>query len=452
MTDILKGKKHLHFIGIGGAGMIALVEILKGEGFLITGSDNNESDNIEKLRQMDIKVYMGHDAQNICGADLIVYTAAVHEDNPELSAAREQGIECIERGPMLGVISRRYKKCVAVSGTHGKTTASSMLTQVLVMAGVDPTAVIGGKLPFIGGNARHGQSDIMVCEACEYVNSYHSISPYLAVVLNIDCDHLEFFKTVDNLIASFRKFADSSSKYIIYNGDDEKTLRAVKGLDKKFVTFGLGTNNDYYATDIAVDEKAQTTFNINFKGEKVAHIALKVPGEHNVINALAAFASAVTLGVTYEAAADGISAFTGAHRRFERLGEFNGVIVADDYAHHPAELKATLTAAKTCGYNEVWAVFQPFTFSRTYMLLDDFADALKIADKVVLAPIMGSREKNTYGIYSSDLAEKIDGAIVFNTFNEIAEYVKENAKSGDLVITLGCGDIYKAAKLMLKNE
>lgn len=450
MTDILFGKKHIHFIGIGGAGMIALVEILYGNEYIITGSDNNESDNIDKLRKMGIKVTMGHNAENIKGADLIVYTAAVHEDNPELSEARKQGIECIERGPMLGVLSRRYPKCAAISGTHGKTTASSMLTQALVMAKAEPTAVIGGKLPYIGGNARRGTSDIFVCEACEYVNSYHSISPYLAVILNIDCDHLEFFKTVDNLIASFRKFADSSSKYIIYNGDDQKTLKAVDGLDKELITFGLSEKNDYYAMNIKVDEKAQTTFDVLSKGEKIAHIELKVPGEHNVINALAAFASAVTLGLSYTDAAEGISAFTGAHRRFERLGEFNGVIVADDYAHHPAELTATLKAAKTCGFNKVWAVFQPFTFSRTYMLLDDFADALKIADRVVLSPIMGSREKNTYGIYSSDLADKIDGAIVFNTFEEIADYVRENAEKGDLVLTLGCGDIYKAAKLMLK--
>ncbi len=450
MTDILFGKKHIHFIGIGGAGMIALVEILYGNEYIITGSDNNESDNVAKLREMGIKVFMGHNAENIKGADLIVYTAAVHEDNAELSQARKQGIECIERGPLLGVLSRRYPKCAAISGTHGKTTASSMLTQALVMAKAEPTAVIGGKLPYIGGNALRGTSDIFVCEACEYVNSYHSISPYLAVILNIDCDHLEFFKTVDNLIASFRKFADSSSKYIIYNGDDEKTLKAVNGLNKELITFGLSEKNDYYAKDIKVDEKAQTTFAVMSKGDRLADIALKVPGEHNVINALAAFAAAVTLGLSHEAAAEGISAFTGAHRRFERLGEFNGVIVADDYAHHPAELTATLKAAKTCGFKKVWAVFQPFTFSRTYMLLDDFADALKIADRVVLSPIMGSREKNTYGIYSSDLADKINGAIVFNTFEEIADYVRENAEAGDLVLTLGCGDIYKAAKLMLK--
>ncbi len=451
MSDILTGKKHLHFVGIGGAGMVALAEILHEEGFFITGSDNNESYNLEKVRSMGIAVAMGHRAENIDGADLVVHTAAVHGENPELMAAKEQGIPVIERGPLLGEISRRYSGCIAVSGTHGKTTTTSIITQTMVMGGLDPTAVIGGRLDFIGGNARHGKSEFMVCEACEYVNSYHSITPDYAVILNIDSDHLEFFKTVENLIASFRTFAEKAEKCVIYNGDDERTCRAVEGLNKSLVTFGLNPNNDFYAQHITVNEEGRISFDVYCRNEKRERITLQVPGTHNVLNALAAYAVCHTVSMPECDIQRGIEAYGGTHRRFERLGVRNGVAVYDDYAHHPAEIAVTLTAAKNMKFKNVWAVFQPFTFSRTYMLLDDFAKALSIADRVVLAPIMGSREVNTYDIHSYQLADKIDGAVVLNTFDEIAAFVKESATPRDMVITLGCGDIYKAADLMLKD-
>lgn len=451
MNDILCGKKHLHFVGIGGAGMVALAEILHEEGFYITGSDNNESYNLEKVRAMGIPVKMGHAAENVEGADLVVHTAAVHGENPELAEAVRRGIPIIERGPLLGVISHRYSGCIAVSGTHGKTTTTSIITQTMVMAGVDPTAVIGGRLDFIGGNSRHGKSEYMVCEACEYVNSYHSIAPDFAIILNIDSDHLEFFKTVDNLIASFRTFADSSSKYVIYNGDDERTCRAVEGLNKQFVTFGLDPKNDFYADNIAVEEDSRTSFDVYSQGEKLDRILLQVPGTHNVLNALAAYAVCRTIQISCPDIKKGMEAYGGAHRRFELLGLRDGVSIYDDYAHHPAEIAATLKAAKGMMFKQVWAVFQPFTFSRTYMLLDDFVEALKIADRVVLAPIMGSREVNTYDIHSYQIADKIDGAVVLSTFEEIADYIRANAKPGDMVITLGCGDIYKAADLILKE-
>ena len=318
------------------------------------------------------------------------------------------------------------------------------------MAGFDPTAAIGGRLPFIGGNSRHGQSDIMVCEACEYVNSYYSISPAVAVVLNIDSDHLEFFKTIDNLVASFRQFAGSASRCIVYNGDDARTCRAVEGLEKPTVTFGLTPKNDFYAENIRVNERCRTSFDVYSRGERVAQVQLQVPGEHNVLNALACVAACRVLEVPYADIERGLDAFAGAHRRFERVGEFGGVVLADDYAHHPAELAVTLRAAKSMGYRQVWAVFQPFTFSRTYMLLDDFAAALKIADHVVLSPIMGSREVNTYDIHSEDLAAKIPGCVALDSFQAVADYVKAHAQPGDLVITLGCGDIYKAGRLMLE--
>ena len=449
MEDILTGKKHLHFVGIGGAGMVALAEILHEEGYYITGSDNNESYNLEKVRSLGIPVMMGHAAENIGDADLVVHTAAVHAENPELAEAKRRGIPIIERGPLLGVLSTRYTGCIAVAGTHGKTTTTSLITQTMVMAGVDPTAVIGGRLDFIGGNSRHGKSEFMVCEACEYVNSYHSIAPDYAVILNIDSDHLEFFKTIENLIASFRKFADSSSRYVIYNGDDERTCKAVEGLNKEFVTFGLSTQNDYSAQNITVTEEKRTAFDVFFRGEKIDRVTLHIPGQHNVLNALACYAVCRTAAMETDDIRRGIEAFCGAHRRFELLGVRKGVSIYDDYAHHPAEIAATLKAAKEMPFRHVWAVFQPFTFSRTYMLLEDFVAALQIADHTVLAPIMGSREVNTYDIHSYQIADKIDGAVVLSTFREIADYVCAKAQPGDMVITLGCGDIYKAANLML---
>lgn len=448
---LLDTKKKFHFIGIGGSGMCPLAEILFHEGYELTGSDNNETDTLNRIRSYGIPVFLGHDAKNIGNAEVVVYTTAIMKDNPELMAARERGIPVIERSILLGMISRRYPNTVAVSGTHGKTTVTSMITQIFMNAKLDPTVVIGGKLPFLGSNGRVGKSDIMVCEACEFVDTFLQLSPAVSVILNIDDDHLEYFGTVENTIRSFHQFSKQTSRTLVVNGDDANSMKAVEGLEREIVTFGLSDKNEYYAENIRMMPGSHAEFFLMRKGKKIADILLRVPGRHNVYNALAAAATAAHMGVAPEVIVKSLDEFTGAGRRFEILGKPEGIVIADDYAHHPTELEATLKAAMEMKFRKVWAVFQPFTYSRTAMLLDDFARVLSIPDQVVMSEIMGSREVNTYHIYTKDLAAKIPGSVWFPTFEEIADYIVANAQPGDLVITLGCGDIYKAAKLMLKK-
>ncbi len=431
--------------------MYPLVQILHAQGYQISGSDNNETDTLAAERKMGVQVHLGHSPENLKGADLIVYSAAIMADNPELVAAKESGLPVLERSELLGLVTSWFDSALCVSGTHGKTTTSAMLTQILFEAGLDPSAVIGGKLSLIGGSGRAGKSELMVCEACEFVDTFLKLSPDVAVILNIDNDHLDYFGTIEGAIKSFRRFADMATRCVIANGDDANTKKALLGLDKEIITFGLSPDNDYYAADITHSdgrERYNTSFNLMHGNELITSIVLHVPGSHNIYNAMAAAITAMYIGATPQQIANGLVHFKGVGRRFEILGHVNGITIADDYAHHPAEVAVTLRAAMSMGYNMVWAVFQPFTFSRTHMLLDDFADALSIADRVVLSPIMGSREINTYGIYSSDLASKIPGCVVLDTFEEIADFAMNNAQEGDLVITLGCGDIYKAAKLM----
>lgn len=451
IDKLLKEKKRIHFIGIGGSGMCPLAEILHTWGYEISGSDNNPGDNIDKLRGLGMKVILGQKAENIEGAEIIVYTAAILKDNPELVAALASDIPCFERATLFGAISRMYSDCIAICGTHGKTTVTSMLTQILVMAEKDPSAVIGGRLPLIDSHGIAGKSDTLVCEACEFNNHYHELDPNVAVILNVDEDHLEYFKNLDNIIASFRKFAEMTSDTVIYNADDANTVRTLEGIDKKLISFGKDEGCDYYPANITYNRGAFAEFDVMSKGEKIAHLKLNIPGEHNILNSLAAFAAAKNAGCTNEECEKGIEAFGGAGRRFEVLGEYKGITIADDYAHHPGELEVTLNAVMKMGYKTVWAVFQPFTYTRTMLLFDDFVRVLQIPDKCVMTEIMGSREVNTYGIYTKDLAEKIPGSVWFNTFEEIADYVTSNAEKGDIIITLGCGDIYKAAKIMVEK-
>lgn len=451
IDEVLGKIKRIHFIGIGGSGMCPLVEILHSKGYEISGSDNNESDTLNHVRSLGIPVFLGQRAQNIEGAQMIVYTAALLPDNPELCAAKESGIPTFERKELLGAITRMFDNCICVCGTHGKTTVTAMLTQIFLQSGADPTAVIGGKLPLTGTNGIAGGSQNMLCEACEFVDTFLSLSPDVSVILNIDEDHLDYFKTLDNLIASFTKFASMTRKEIIINADDANTLRAVESIkDKRFITFGLGKDNDFRAENIVLEHEF-ASFDIIKYGENVGRISLGIPGKHNIFNALAAIAAADNAGIPMDKIIACAEQFRGAGRRFEILKKTNGITIADDYAHHPRELEVTLNAAMGMGFKRVWAVFQPFTYSRTKILFDDFVRVLKIPDRVVMTEIMGSRERNTYGVYTSQLAEKIPGSVWFNTFDEVADYVVKNAEEGDLVITLGCGDIYKAAKLMIKK-
>jgi len=462
--EILKGKKHIHFIGIGGSGMYPLAQILHSQGYYLTGSDNNETETLDAVRKMGIPVFVGQRAENIEGADLIVHTAAIMNDNPELIAARNSDAEVLERSELLGIITGWYDRAICVSGTHGKTTTTSMITQILFSAGIDLSAFIGGKLPCIGGSGRAGKSDIMVCESCEFVDTFLKLYPDIAVILNIDEDHLDYFKNLENIISSFKKFADKASKAVIFNGDDENTLKAVKDItDKELVTFGLDPKNDYYAANIQRISGMETQYTLMKKDKEMGVVTLHVAGMHNVLNSVAAAAAADYAGTPADKIISGLAEFRGAGRRFELIGKAKGITIVDDYAHHPTELTVTLKAAMEMGYKNVWAVFQPFTFSRTALLLDDFAKALSITDKTVLTDIMGSREKNTYKIFTRHLAEKIDGCIFFpqdeteeytdkrkyENFEQVCDYLCKNAQDGDLIITLGCGDAYKIAKMVL---
>lgn len=454
--EIINISKHIHFIGIGGSGMYPLAQILHSRGYYLTGSDNNETETLQAVREMGIPVYLGQRAENIEGADLIVHTAAILPDNPELIAAKASGVTVLERSELLGLITEEFGNAICVSGTHGKTTVTSMITQILVEKGLDISAVIGGKLPIIHGSGRAGKSEVMVCEACEFQDHFLNLAVDTAVILNVDEDHLDYFKNLDNIIKSFRQFCENTTKTIIVNGDDENSMKAVDGIEgKEIITFGLNKENDYYAENIVLNGLV-TEFDAYRNGECLGRVTLNIAGKHNVFNALAAIAAAESVDVPFGDIKSALFNFRGAGRRFEKYGEVKGITVVDDYAHHPAEIAVTLNSAVKLGYNKVWAVHQPFTFSRTALLLDDFAEALAIADKVVLAAIMGGREKNTIGIHTKALAEKIEGSIYFEeeehdaNFELVAQYVAENAEEGDLIVTLGCGDVNKVARRILK--
>lgn len=447
----LENIKNIHFVGIGGSGMCPLAEILLSKGYNITGSDCNESDTLDRIRSYGITVHMGHKAENIEGTDLVVYTAAVKKDNPELVAANEKRIPTMERSEMLGVVVDKYKDSIAVSGTHGKTTTTAMITQILIGCKMDPSAIIGGKLPFIGGNSAVGKSEVMVCEACEYVNTFLQLHPAISVILNVDADHLDFFKDIDDIKNSFNMFSKQTSKLLVINGDDENSIDCTADIEIDKLFYGFDAKNDYYAANYSNNGGVKQSFDLMHKGEILTRINLNVPGKHNVLNAMAAITVALYLGAKPEDIAENIAKFTGVHRRFEVLGEINGITVADDFAHHPTELTATLNSAMSMGFNKVWGVFQPHTFSRTFMLLDDFAKALSIPDEIVISEILPVRETNTYNIYAEDLCAKIDGSVYRKTFEEITDYVCENAKPGDLILTMGGGNVYMCANSICKK-
>jgi len=448
--DILIQKTcRIHFIGVGGAGIFPLVQIFLAGGHEVQGSDNNPGDTTKAEERMGVKVFIGHRAEQVSGADLVIHSAAIAKDNPELLAAGQLGIPVFERAQALGWLCAQHPQCIGIAGSHGKTTATAMLSQMLIGAGLDPTCVIGGKLPLIDGGGRAGSGPLMAIEACEYKDTFLNLACSVGIILNVDADHLEYFGDLDGVIRSFRRFAQNASNLVIACGDDENTREVLRGLEKDVLTFGFEAGNDYTAANIDIPEPTRQEFDLIFRGEKLARLSLCVPGRHNILNALAACAGALAVGATPAQLEETLPGFRGAGRRFEVLGTRGGVTIADDYAHHPAELAATLNVAMKMGYRQVWAVFQPFTFSRTKHFLDDFASALKIPHRTVLSAIMGGREQNTYGIHTSELAEKIPGCVWFETFEEIVEYVMKNAQPGDLVLTLGCGDVYKCAKMML---
>ncbi len=440
---------NVHFIGIGGISMSGLAEILIKEGFKVTGSDMKASEITNQLSDMGALINIGQRAGNITDdIDLVIYTAAIHEDNEEFAAVVAKNIPMLTRAQLLGQIMSNYKYSVAVSGTHGKTTTTSMLSYILLEGDLDPTISVGGMIDAIGGNIRVGSSEYFVTEACEYTNSFHAFNPQISIILNVDADHLDFFSGIEEIAESFHTFATKtpSSGLVVVNGDMDYYDTVTKGLTCRIVTFGEKETNKYSASNIRFDSFGHPTYTLMIDGTEITEITLNVFGRHNVYNSLSAIAVSLELGISMEAIKAGLLACKGADRRFQYKGTIlNNVRVMDDYAHHPTEISATLEAAKNTDYNELWCVFQPHTYTRTYALLDDFANALKVCDHVIIADIYAAREKDNGLVSSKDLADKIAAlgtdAFYLPTFDDIENYILKNCKKNDLLITMGAGNV-----------
>ena len=449
---------NVHFMGIGGISMSGLAEILHDRGFVVTGSDRGKSSITEALEEKGISIKYGQVKENITDdIDLLVYTAAISNDNEELLEAKRRGIECISRADMLGQIMKNYKVPIAVSGTHGKTTTTSMIATILMEAESDPTVTVGGMLECIGGNLKIGQSDLFLTEACEYTNSFLSFFPKIEVILNIEEDHLDFFKDINDIRNSFRRFSEIPGEdgLLIISADIDNYEEIVKNAKCRVITFGKSEKADYQATELEFNEKGMGRFNVIRDGKKGERIELSVPGIHNVTNALATIAVTDSLGIDTETVQDALLKFNGANRRFQIKGEVNGITVIDDYAHHPTEIKATLNAARNYKNKKLTVIFQPHTYSRTKALFDDFVDALMLADRIILTEIYAAREKNTIGISSRDLekALKEKGADVtfFENFDDIEKFILANCQSGELLITMGAGNVDIIGDSLLKK-
>ncbi len=445
---------HVYFIGIGGISMSGLAVILKDRGFKVTGSDRSESDPVLALKDAGINVFIGQKKENIDEAkdvDLVVYTAAIQPDNPEFVRAKELGIPMLTRAELLGQIMTHYHLPIAVSGTHGKTTTTAMVSKILLAASKDPTISIGGNLKDIGGNIRIGSSKYFVTEACEYTNSFLHFFPGVGIILNIDADHLDFFKDLDDIRHSFKKFAELLPKdgSLVINSEIPNLSYITEGLKCKIVTYGFDSSADYYATDITYDNFGNASFYINRKNGNKFKVSLKVPGKHNVSNALASVACADCFSIEESDIVSGLSSFTGTGRRFEYKGTVDGLTIIDDYAHHPTEIKATLSTAKNYPHKTLWCVFQPHTYTRTKALMDEFAQALLLADKLIIADIYAARETDNLGISSRTLKEKIESlgheCYYFPSFEEIEKFLLQNCTKDDMLITMGAGNVVDIA-------
>lgn len=457
----LSNYKHLHCIGIGGIGLSAIAEIFLSRGCVVSGSDMKESDLTDKLERLGAKVFYKHAAENIQGADLVAYSSAVGTDNPELIAAHNKGIETVSRAEVLGALMSEYRTSIAVSGTHGKTTTTSMISLILKQAETDPTILVGGNLTEIDGNIRVGQSDYFITEACEYMDSFLSLNPKIEIILNIDSDHLDYFKDIEHIVRSFGDFSrlvPQNGLVIAYEANPfVKSL--LQDLDCQVITFGFSEPCDYYAGNIQFNSFGMPAFDLYHKGKMLCSLQLSVPGEHNIANSLAAVACCHSLGISIDVITKTLETFTGTQRRFDVIGVTkNGIKIVDDYAHHPTEIKATLAAAQNVPHHCLWCLFQPHTYTRTVALFDEFAESFEEADKIIMAEIYAAREKNIHKISSKELVNEIKRVhpgkeiYYFADFDEMASFVINNAESGDLVITMGAGDIYKAAEIILEKD
>lgn len=452
IAQYLAPGKHAHLVGIGGVSMCALGMVLKGMGLTVTGSDMNSSKATDNLIAQGIPVTIGHFPENIQGADCVIRTAAAHDDNPEIAAALGAGLPVFERAQSWGYIMAAYRNAICFSGTHGKTTATSMMTHIAMEAGLDPTVMIGGYLNLLDAGHRVGKGDTIIMESCEYCNSFLNFLPTIAVILDVDADHLDFFKDLEDIKHSFRAFAELTPEdrgVVVVNGMDKNTMDAIKGIHRRVIRFGMTPDMDVYPTHF---DRGFSSFDVICGGEFYTHVDLRVLGQHNCMDALAAIAAAWCLGVEPCAITRGLASFTGAARRMEFKGVYHGTDIYDDYAHHPGELKATLDAIPQRGYSRTIVVFQPHTYSRTKALFSEFVEQLARPDKTILAEIYAARETNTVGISSKDLADQIPGAEYYKTFEEITDRLKEIAGPGDLVLTIGAGNIYLVGEELAKAD
>ena len=454
IKTFFKPGTRVHLAGIGGVSMCPLAEVLAGMGLQVQGSDMSESDTVRQLRAQGIPVAVGHSAENLKDCALVIRTAAIHDGNPEIAGAIARGIPVYERAQAWGAIMQHYQNAVCISGTHGKTTTTSMATHIFMAAQADPTVMIGGTLPLLHSGYRVGRGDTIILESCEYCNSFLNFFPTVAVILNVEADHLDFFKDLADIEHSFHAFADLVPQrgYIISNADDPGAREAVKGLSHPVFTFGIADPDaDCTAHNVAFHDGCPT-FDVVIRGETYAHVELHIAGRHNILNSLAAASAAYVLGIPGSAVEEGLATFHGAGRRFERKGTFHGADVFDDYAHHPAELHALLTTAQSMGYERVICAFQPHTYTRTKTLFDDFVRELQLPDVTILAEIYAAREKNDSGISSQDLAAKIPGAVYCSTLDQVADQLAKLARPGDLILTVGAGDIFRAGEKLLERN
>ena len=454
IKTFFKPGTRVHLAGIGGVSMCPLAEVLAGMGLQVQGSDMSESDTVRQLRAQGIPVAVGHSAENLKDCALVIRTAAIHDDNPEIAGAIARGIPVYERAQAWGAIMQHYQNAVCISGTHGKTTTTSMATHIFMAAQADPTVMIGGTLPLLHSGYRVGRGDTIILESCEYCNSFLNFFPTVAVILNVEADHLDFFKDLADIEHSFHAFADLVPQrgYIISNADDPGAREAVKGLSHPVFTFGIADPDADCTTHNVAFHDGCPTFDVVIRGETYAHVELHIAGRHNILNSLAAASAAYVLGIPGSAVEEGLATFHGAGRRFERKGTFHGADVFDDYAHHPAELHALLTTAQSMGYERVICAFQPHTYTRTKALFDDFVRELQLPDVTILAEIYAAREKNDIGISSQDLAAKIPGAVYCSTLDQVADQLAELARPGDLILTVGAGDIFRAGEKLLERN
>ncbi|MHC1719441.1 MAG: UDP-N-acetylmuramate--L-alanine ligase [Clostridiaceae bacterium] len=455
--DITKDKKiKIHFIGIGGVSMSGLAEILLEAGYKVSGSDMKSSSTTERLAKRGAEIFIGHEGENVKNSGLVVYTAAIAEDNPELLEAKKINIPTMDRAEFLGDLMKRYKYNIAISGTHGKTTTTSMFSHITLKAKLDPTILVGGQLDIIEGNVRTGKSQYFITEACEYKASFLKFYPHVGIVLNIDADHLDFYKDLDDIQNTFAKFSALIPKdgYLVCWAEDSKMDKIIDNAACSVLTYGFG-KGDFTVKDIIYNEKGCAKFTAYYKGEKFLDVVLNVPGKHNVLNSLACIAASFALGIGKDFIFEGLKEFGGTHRRFEVKGRINGVTVIDDYAHHPTEIKATLSAARNYPHKRIFCVFQPHTYSRTLSLFEEFSNAFEGVDDLVLADIYAAREKDTGAVSSAMLSQKINengqNCRNLDSFEEIVKYLKENLKEGDVIFTIGAGDVYKVGEMLLES-